>query len=78
MVEGGQGTAGVKARGKSELHRAGGRVTPGQRKLEESATESREPVRGIATTPNLYSQAPGCGCDEDGATQVAGDRERVR
>jgi len=31
------------AGGKSELHRAGCRVTPGEGNLEESATESKPP-----------------------------------
>ena len=36
------------AGGKSELHRARGQVTPGQRELEDSATERRTPARASA------------------------------
>ena len=36
--------AGRKAGGKSELHRAGCRVTPGEGNLEESATENKPRV----------------------------------
>jgi hypothetical protein len=40
-----QAIAGRKAGGKSELHRAGCRVIPGEGDLEESATEKRPLLR---------------------------------
>ena len=37
----------VSIGGKSELHRAGCRVTPGRRKPMESATESKPPMASV-------------------------------
>jgi hypothetical protein len=39
-----RGSVVTQAGGKSELHRAGCRVTPGEGDLEESATENKPPA----------------------------------
>ena len=71
-------------RGKSGLHRAGGRVTPGQRKLEECATESREPAGEFSPRQSLPGLSVWLWAGESGGEEAEksveplGDRERVR
>jgi hypothetical protein len=48
-------------RGKSELHRAGRRVTPGEGNLRESATEKTQPAATLATVKWWGKSPPAAG-----------------